>query len=299
MYATSRLLSFATPPHPVCPCFLHSSPHMQHRVQCELARKPKNCASTLKGFTACKLISFIPWRLDNCNSSSVLEKSKLSENVLPRRPHWFRSRSGEMLVVESQDGGPNLFGQFLEEALVENCQVPHERNFMHHVGSCLALLRLQSTGNTNVSIRDPRCSARLQRKENQMFGGESQTRVPLQNFRQVCQCDKTALCQGSNRKQRQHHTCTVMRSRGEPFQAKHWPRVRTVAPAVLEHAHQPRACASIVWTQAFAKKDLPRVWRLDTFTLLQCCHGTTPLGVPETLCSSCKKSASRNCSGSR
>ena len=149
--------------HPVCPYVLHSLPHMQHRVQCELARKPKNCASTLKGFTACKLLSFIPSRLENCNCSSVLEKSKLCENALPRRPHWLRSRSGEMLVVESLDGGPNLFGQFLEEALVEDCQVPHERNFMHHVGSCVALLSKQSIGNTNVSLLDPRYSARLQR----------------------------------------------------------------------------------------------------------------------------------------
>ena len=79
-YATSRLLSFSTPQHPMCPCFLHSSPHMQHRVQCELAHKPINCASTLKGFTACKLLSFVPRRLENCNSNSVLEKSKLCEN---------------------------------------------------------------------------------------------------------------------------------------------------------------------------------------------------------------------------
>ena len=98
-YATSRLLSFSTPSHPECSCFLHSLPHMQHRVQCELARRPK---------------------------------------IARRR----------------SDGCPNLFGQFLEEAPVEDCQVPHEHNFMHHVGSCLALLSLQSTGNTNVSIRD-------------------------------------------------------------------------------------------------------------------------------------------------
>ena len=170
--------------------------------------------------------------LKNFNSSSVLEQSKHCENVLSRRPHWPRSCSGEMLVVESLDGGPNLFGQFLEEALVEDGQVPHERNFMHHVGSCLALLSLQSTGNTNVSILDPRYSARLQRYENQLFGGQSHTCVRLQKFRQVGQCDKTALCQGSNRKQLQHHTCTVVRSR-EQSQARHWPRVRTVVPMVL------------------------------------------------------------------
>ena len=123
----------------------------------------KNCASTLNGFKACELLSFIPWRLENCQGNSVLEKSKPCENVFPRRPNWLRSRSGEMLVVENLDGGPNRFGQFMEEPLVEDCEVRHERNFMHHVGSCLALLSLQSTGNTNVSIRDPRCSARLQR----------------------------------------------------------------------------------------------------------------------------------------
>ena len=198
----------------MCPCFLHSLPHMQHRVQCELARRPKNCATTLKGFTACKLLSFIPWRLENCNSSSVLEKSKLCEHVFPRR-----RRSGEMLVVESLDGGPNFFGQFLEEALVGDCQVPHERNFMHHVGSCLALLNLQSTGNTNVSIPSPHCSARLQMWENQTFGGQSHTRVRLQNFRQVGQCDKTALCQGSNRKQLQHRMYCYATARTLPSQA--------------------------------------------------------------------------------
>ena len=55
----------------------------------------------------------------------------------------------------------NLFGQFLEETLNEDCKVPHERNIRHHVGSCLVLLSLQSTGDTNVSRRDPRNSARL------------------------------------------------------------------------------------------------------------------------------------------
>ena len=43
-----------------------------------------------------------------------------------------------------------------------------------------------------------------------MFGGQSHTRVRPPNNRQVGQCDKTALCQGSNRKQLQHHTCIVM-----------------------------------------------------------------------------------------
>ena len=40
-----------------------------------------------------------------------------------------------MLVVENLNGGPNLFGQFLEEALVEDCDVTHARNFLHTVGS--------------------------------------------------------------------------------------------------------------------------------------------------------------------
>ena len=87
---------------------------------------------------------------------------------------------------------------------------------------------------------------------------------------------------GPTRSGCKHHTCTVTRSR-EASQAKHWPRVQKVAAVVLEHA-QPRVCASIVWKQAFAKKDLPRVWRLHTCTLLHSCHGTSPLGVPETLC---------------
>ena len=143
------------------------------RDQCEHSPRRKNCASTLEELIACKLISFVPWRHVNCNSSSVLEKSKLCEHVLPRRPHWLGTCSGEMQVVERLDGGPNLFGQFLEEALVEECQVPHKRNVMHHVGSCLVLPSLQSTGDTHVSIRDPRNSAKLQRWENHMFGGQS------------------------------------------------------------------------------------------------------------------------------
>ena len=150
------------------------------RDQCEHSHRRKNCASTLKELTACQLISFVPWRHVNCNSSPVLEKSKLCEHVLPRRPHWLGTCSGEMLVVESLDGGPNLFRQFLEEALVEDCQVPHKRNVMHHVGSCLVLPSLQSTGDTHVSKRDPRNSARLQRWENQMFGSQTRTRVRLQ-----------------------------------------------------------------------------------------------------------------------
>ena len=56
------------------------------------------------------------------------------------------------------------------------------------------------------------------------------------------------------------------------------------APVVLEHAHQPMACANIVWKQAFARKDLTHVWRLHTFSLLHSSHGTSPLGVHETLC---------------
>ena len=116
----------------------------------------------------------------------------------------------------------------------------------------------------------------------QMFGSQSHSRVRLQNVRQVGQCDKTAFCQGSNRKQLQHHVCTVMRSR-EPSQARHRPRFRTVAPVFLEHAHQPRACASIVCKHAFAGKDLPLVWRLRTFSLLHPCHGS-PLGVCLGLC---------------
>ena len=121
-----------------------------------------------------------------CNSSSVLEKSKLCENVLPRRPHWLRSRSGEMLLVESLDGGPNFFGQFLEEALVEDCQVPHERNFMHHVGSCLALLSLQSIGNTKRIHTGPHATVPGTRgRRTTCFGCQSHTRVRLQHFRQV------------------------------------------------------------------------------------------------------------------
>ena len=40
-----------------------------------------------------------------------------------------------------------------------------------------------------------------------MFGGQSHTRVRLRKLRQVGQCDKTLLCQGSNRKQLHNRTC--------------------------------------------------------------------------------------------
>ena len=153
-YATSRLLSFSTQLHYVFPCFLHLLPHMQHESSVNSPAGAKNCASTLKEFTACELCSFKPWRLVNCNGSSVLEQSKLCENVLPRRPHWLRTRSGEMLVV----GGRRT--------------------------KCLAANLIP------VSVS--------------------------KHFRQVGQCNKTALCQGSNKKQLHNTTSALLCDRANP-----------------------------------------------------------------------------------
>ena len=72
--------------------------------------------------------------------------------------------------------------------------------------------------------------------------------------------------------------------RTNPPQARHWRRVRTVAPAVLEHAHQPRTCQRRVETSI--RLEGPATSHGDC-THCPCstpCHGTSPHGVPETLC---------------
>ena len=93
-YATSRLLSFSTPRHPVCPCFLHSSPHMQHRVQCELARKPKIAGRRSK--TSQRVHFFPSYRGD-------LKKSRAAQFL--RRANFVKCPSSIALKSTKMFGG--------------------------------------------------------------------------------------------------------------------------------------------------------------------------------------------------
>ena len=94
-------------------------------------------------------------------------RANFCEHVLPRRPHWLRSRSGESWSLKVWMAAQTFSGNSWRKLSLK-------------IARC----------HTNATS----CTARLQRWENQMFGGHLMPVSVSKNFRQVGQCDRTALC---------------------------------------------------------------------------------------------------------
>ena len=140
-YATFRLLSFSTKLHPVCPCFQNVVPHVQHESSvnspaCENFARPRSKNSqrvhTSPSYRGDLYVAIAAHFL---RGASFVKMSFLDAQ------HWLRTLSGEVLVVESLDSGPNFFGNSWRKFLF-HCLTPaltHSQGNLVTIGKAASL----------------------------------------------------------------------------------------------------------------------------------------------------------------